>query len=64
MEQQMDYKMNLFKRVDDDFYNTDNYNNTLLKREDSNKPIEGKFKNNFLTVSIRKRRFHLIFSGL
>ncbi|GAA0123187.1 MULTISPECIES: hypothetical protein [Clostridium] len=66
MEQQRDYINELFKRCDDDFTISDNYNNNLLKKlEDSNKPIEVKFKNNFLNFFYKKKEgFSLIFSGI
>ncbi len=66
MEQQRDYMSELFKRCDNDFTISDNYNNNLLnKLEESNKPVEVKIKNKFLNFFYKKKEgFSLIFSGV
>lgn len=66
MEQQRDYMSELFKRCDNDFTISDNYNDNLLtKLEESNKPVEVKIKNKFLNFFYKKKEgFSLIFSGV
>jgi hypothetical protein len=56
----------LFKRCDNDFTISDNYNDNLLtKLKESNKPVEIKIKNNFLNLKKKKKEgFSLIFSGV